>query len=264
MNIIVRELRANTQSMMIWGGSIVLFVVMMFSEFSAYYKNPEIASIVEDMPEILRKAMSMAGANLTTVTGYLSVASVYFYVLLSVHAVLLGSSILSKEERDKTTEFFLVLPISREQVVFYKWIAAILLCGILNLLLGTAVIFSILPYEVEADFRTFMLLIQLSVFLIQLIFLSLGMFLAAAMKRYKKSGVYAVSILVALYILSILSALTSTLKNIRYVTPFTYFEANYIARHLSLDISYVALSIVLIVVFTTGTFYMYSKRDLQV
>jgi ABC-2 type transport system permease protein len=107
---------------------VILFNVVGFSKFSAYYGNPEMLAILDSMPPALLDAMTMRAFNLTTVTGFFGVMFVYFALMLSIAAAMWGSDVISKEERDKTVEFALTLPVTRGRVVLAKtaavcWIA---------------------------------------------------------------------------------------------------------------------------------------------
>jgi ABC-2 type transport system permease protein len=176
MHIIKRELRANLKSLIIWMLVIVALVYVMNQEFSAYYDNPEMAQILDSIPEGMMKAFGFENANLTTTVGFVSLASFYFYLLLGVHAILLGSGILSKEERDKTAEFFLTFPVSREKVILTKYIAGIINCVVLLLALIFSVIGTLLIYELDQNFYEFIILLAIALFMMQMIFLSIGFF----------------------------------------------------------------------------------------
>jgi len=56
MNIFIRELKANLRSLLIWGGIVILFVVLGFSEFSAYEGNPELLAILDTLPPAMLAA----------------------------------------------------------------------------------------------------------------------------------------------------------------------------------------------------------------
>ncbi len=263
MDIIKRELRANAKSLLIWSVVMVIFIIMMVSEFSAYYNNPEMADILDAMPEAMMQAFSLSGNNLTTPSGFISLASIYFYLVLGVFAVLLGSNIISKEERDKTAEFFLTLPISREQVILSKWIAAIINCAVISTVTGLAIIVTMLKYDIDSDFYQFIFLLMFAVFMVQMIFLSIGMLLSSVLKRYKASGKVSASILMALYMVSVISALSSNLENLKYITPFKFFEPNKLLQNGQYEIEYVLITIAIIAVCMIGTFLVYPKRDLH-
>ena len=52
----------------------------------------------------------------------------YFALMLSIAAAMWGSDIISKEERDKTVEFSLTLPVTRSRLVTAKALAALVNC----------------------------------------------------------------------------------------------------------------------------------------
>ena len=128
MNIFLRELKANFRSLLIWSGIMFLFLTMGMSKFSAYEGNPEMLEILNSMPPALLAAFNMNAFNLTTVTGFFGVMFTFFALLVSISAVMWGSDIISKEERDKTVEFALTLPIPRRKLVTAKILAAVANC----------------------------------------------------------------------------------------------------------------------------------------
>lgn len=263
MNIIKRELRANLKSLLIWSGCISATIVIMMTEFEAFAGNPEMASLFDAMPEAIMTAFSLAGANMTTLSGFVSMASVYFYIMLGIFAVLLGSSIISKEERDKTSDFILTMPVSRQGVLLSKLTAAIINCMIVNGVTAATVLAAAAPYNPDNDFLKFLGLLMTALFILQLIFLSIGMCLAATVKRYKKSGYYSITVLLVTYLISIVLSLTDKIDFMKYVTPFKYFEAQYLLNHGELEVKYLIISSAIIAVGIFGTFFFYPRRDLQ-
>ncbi|MBN1139998.1 MAG: ABC transporter permease subunit, partial [Anaerolineae bacterium] len=113
MNIFVRELKANLKSLIIWSVIVILFIVMGVSKFSAYYNNPEMLAIFDAMPPQLVKAMEFEALDLTTLNGFIGLMFTYYALLLGIAATMWGSDVISKEERDKTVEFALTLPVTR-------------------------------------------------------------------------------------------------------------------------------------------------------
>ncbi|MCK4543287.1 MAG: ABC transporter permease subunit [Spirochaetales bacterium] len=264
MNVIKRELRAHLKALIIWSICIFIMIMLSMSEFSVYYNNPELAAILDTMPKAMLKAFSINSANLTTVSGYVSILSIYFYIMLGIHAVLLGSSIISKEERDKTAEFLYTLPTSRQKIITGKLVAAVINCLILLGVTCLAVIVAILKYEPGETFFAFLKLNMLSIFFIQMIFLSIGMLMASIIKRYKKSGSISVSILLGTYILSVGISFSDKIEFMKYITPFKYFEPLYLLNENKMEGVYIIISSILILICLIGTFYFYPRRDLRI
>lgn len=263
MHIIKWELKAQSKGLIIWCVVMIVLIVMMTSEFSAYYNNPEMLDLLNSIPEQMLRAFSMDNANLTTTTGYLSLVSFYFYLILGVFAVLLGSSIISKEERDKTAEYLMTLPVSRQKVLFSKLVTAVVSCVILLSVTVIAIILAMFKYDLDRTFYSYLMKLTLTMLLIQLIFLSIGMCMASILKRYKNSGKISATLLMILYFFNIITALSESLDFLKYVTPFRYFDTNKILATGTYEPIYLILSLLIITLGITGTFTFYPKRDLH-
>jgi len=262
MNIVVRELYANKKSLLIWGASMAAFMAMMFIEFAAYYKNPDMLAVLEAMPPAMLEAFGMMGADLTTVSGYLGMAAVFINVILAVYATMLGNGLLAKEERDKTTGFLMTLPLSRHRIITGKLVAGVLCCTILLAITAGSVLLMLLPYEVEAVFPSFAMLLLVTSWLTMLIFLCIGMLLAAVMRRHKLSSGLGLGLVFTLYIASVLAGLTEQMHFLKYVSPFKYFEAATLLADLSVEPLYLTITALVVVSSLTGTYYFYNHRDL--
>ncbi len=264
MNIFLRELKANLRSLLIWGGIVVLFILVAMGKFAAYEGNPEILQILDAMPPAIIEAFQMHAFNLTTVTGFFGVMFSWFGLLLSIAAAMWGSGIISKEERDKTVEFSLTLPVTREKLVTAKTLAALVNCiGLLAITWGASLV-SVAKYQPDREFYTFLALCMLALFIMQMIFLAVGIFLGCAMKQYRLSGSVTVAIILATYFLSIISGLKEELAFLDYFSPFKYFDPAMLLRESRFDVAFVGLSVALVVVFIAGAYITFSRRDLYI
>jgi ABC-2 type transport system permease protein len=264
MNIFLRELKANFKSLLIWAFIVLLFAVIGFAKFSAYYGNPELLAILNDMPAALVEAMNLNAFNLTTVVGFYGLMFSYFALILSIAAAMWGSDIISKEERDKTVEFSLTLPVTRARLVTAKSLAALVNCILLLLTAWGAILYGASSYAPESGFNSYVAISMLALFIMELIFLAVGIFLGCAMKQYKRVGSIAVSLLLGTYILSIMAGLDKHLDFLHYFTPFSYFNPSAILRTSSLDLTYVLLSAGIIAAAMAGAYLSYSRRDLYI
>lgn len=264
MNIFLRELKSNFRSLIIWGVIVVLFITIGFSKFSAYADNPEMLAILDTMPPALMDALNMNAFNLTTVTGFFGVMFTYFALMLSISAAMWGSDIISKEERDRTVEFALTLPVPRHRLVTAKTLAALVNCIGLLAITWIAIRYAVATYNPDSDFYRFLSLGMLALFIMQLIFLAIGIFLGASMQQYKRAGSVAVSLLLGTYFLSIFSDLNQDYEFLKYLSPFKYFNPVYIWRDSSLDYGFVGLSAAIIALCIVGAYFTYSRRDLYI
>jgi ABC-2 type transport system permease protein len=264
MNIFVREIKANLRSLLIWGGIVVLLLIAEITEFSAYHGNPDMLAILDSMPPALLEAFQFNAFNLTTLTGFFGVMFTFLALLAAISAAMWGSDIISKEERDKTVEFALSLPITREKLVTGKILAAMVNCiGLLLIMWGTSLA-AAAQYEPDSAFYEFLSLIMVALFIMQMVFLAVGIFLGCALKDYKRSGSIAVSVILGTYFFSVISGLNENLEFLKYFTPFKYFDPAVMLHESRIDLNYVWLSLGIIVVCLVGGYVTYARRDMYI
>jgi ABC-2 type transport system permease protein len=264
MNIFVRELKANLRSLLIWGVIVILFVTIGISKFSAYEGNPELLVVLDELPPALLSAFNFQAFNLTTLTGFFGVMFTYFALLLSIAAAMWGSDIISKEERDKTVEFSLTLPVTRSRLVTAKTLAALVNCIGLLLITWAASLVSAAQYQPDSEFYSFLRLCMLALFIMQLTFLAIGILLGCAMKRYKRASSVAVALLLGTYFLSVISSLNKDLEFLKFFSPFKYFDPGVLLREARLDVTFVGLSLAIILVSMVSAYLTYARRDLYI
>lgn len=264
MNILLRELQANLRSLLVWGAIVVVWAIFGFAEYRAYAGNPEILGIVDSLPPAFLSALSLEAFNLTTVSGFWGVLFLNFALLLSLAAVLWGSDIISKEERDRTVEFSLALPVSRGKIVAAKTLAAAMNCLALVVITLGASLANVARYQPDRAFFDFFFLSMIALFFMQLIFLAVGIFLGCAMKHHKRASSVAIALWLGTYFLSVLSGLSQKLDFLKYFSPFAYFDPVVLLRESRIDLAYVALSAAIITVCLVGALLTYSRRDLYI
>ena len=264
MNIFLRELRANFRSLLIWGFIVVLFVLMGTSKFSAYYNNPDLLATLNSLPKEVLSILNLQAFNLTTIAGFFGIMFAYYALLLSIAAAMWGSDIIAKEERDKTVEFSLTLPVTRARVVTAKALAALANCLLLLLIAWGASLVSGARYEPDAAFFKFVALSMAALFILELIFLAIGVFLGCAMKRYKMASSAALFVLLGTYFLSVVVTLNKSLDFLKYFSPFKYFDPAALLHQSRFDAVFLGLSLAVIVAFTAGAYLTYNRRDLYI
>jgi ABC-2 type transport system permease protein len=264
MNIFIREVKANLRSLLIWGGIVVLFIFIAITKFSAYEANPDMLVILDSMPQAILTAFQFEAFNLTTITGFYGVMFTYFALMATISAAMWGSDIISKEERDKTVEFTLTLPITRERLVTGKISAALVNCiGMLLIMWGASLV-AVAQYEPDGAFYEFLTLLMVALFIIQMLFLAVGILLGCAMKDYKRAGSIAVSLILVTFFFSVISGLNENLEFLKYFSPFKYFDPAALLHEATLDLNYVWLSLGITAVCVIGGYVTYARRDLYI
>jgi len=262
MNIILHEFKSNLKSFIIWFVSLGLLFFTASFEFDMFKNDPRINEIFEDFGFMFDAIGGVP--DLTTAAGYLSLVSIYIYVPLCIFSAMLGSRIISKEEKNRTAEYLFTLPVSRNKVIASKLVVAVtntLLIDVLSMLVCLGA-FGRLSDSPET-FRTFLFHLGLGVALTQMIFLSIGMVLSSLLKNYKKSGGITVGIVIGTFMLSMLVGLVEAAEPLKYLTPFQYFpSAQMIDGHF--ELVFIIITIAIVASSFVGLFYFYKKRDLHI
>lgn len=262
MNILYRELIANRKAFIIWMASLLLILAAASSEFEAFRNNPDILDALQGF-EGFYDAIGINMANISTPEGFVSMMSIYLYVPIAIYGALLGSSIISKEERDRTAEYLFTLPIKREQVLLSKIIAAVLyiIFFVIILILGLILIFY--RFDISKAFYIFMVYLSIALLFTSLIFMSIGMFFASYLKQYKKSGAITLGITIGTFMLNMLVGVVDELDFLKYIVPYKYFDVQEMLAS-NIEFIYVLLSLIIIGTCLYGVFKFYKKRDLYI
>ena len=264
MNIFFRELRANLKSLLIWCVIIVLLMVVGAAKFTAYYNNPSMLAVINAFPKAVIDAMELKTFNLTTVSGLYGLMMIYFGLMGGIAAAMWASDSITKEERDKTVEFSLVLPVSRARVITGKLLAALVNCIAFVLVTWAVSYAAAQQFHPDQTFTHFLALEMAGMFLIELIFLAVGLLLGCAMKEYKRAGSLSIAIILVTYFLSVFSGMQSNLDFLKYFSPFKYFDAGSLLQTGRLDPNYLLLSAAIIVVCVGAAYLLYNRRDLYI
>ncbi len=262
MNIIKRELKANLKSFIIWAVALSVIFLTASTEFEAYYGNEDIIEAMKTFEQLFA-ALGVSIEDMTTPKGFLVLVSIYIYLPLSIYAGLLGSGIISKEEKDKTAEFLFTMPTSRRRVITAKLIVSIIYIILLDIVAIGINIFAYSRFELSSDFYQFTLYLWLGVLITELIFLSIGMFLSSVLNQYKLSGSITIGILISTFMISMLIGFVEEAEFLQYITPFQFFPAEKMAN-TSFEFVYLLITFVIVCSSIGGLYYFYQKRDLTI
>lgn len=191
MNIIWQELKTHRKSLMIWTIGVL---VMVFAGMSKYVgmegAGQSLNELMENMPAVMKAIMGIQSLDVSTPLGFYSVLYTYLVIMLTVHAAMLGATILSKEERDQTAEFLLTKPVTRSFIISSKMAAAVIQSTILNIVSFTSSLAAVYYFADTADGLWEIWILSLGLWMLQLLFLSIGSGIAAMKTIRKKLLLY--------------------------------------------------------------------------
>lgn len=264
MNIILRELKARRKSIFFWSIAMFLMVAAGMNKFSGFEKSGQGAEVFKAFPKGLAAAFGLGRVDLDSAIGWFAMLFMYLIVLSAIHASLLGAGILAEEEQDKTAEFLYSKPISRGTVITRKLLAALTLVFILNIVTLVSSITLVEAFNKGASANKKIFLMMIGMFVVQIIFMVIGTTAAAIARKPKYAAPAASGIMFATFFLSLWLDITEKLPNLKYLTPFKYFDAKAIAKKAGLDPVFIAISLFIIGGMVVATYVLFEKRDLRI
>lgn len=263
MNMFLHELKAYRKSTLIWTGSLVLLVVFFLSMFPSISSDAsQFKKLLENYPEGVRKALGFSIDSVTTLLGYYSYVFGYVVLCGAIQAMNLGTSILSKEVREKTADFLLTKPVTRSQILTAKLLAAFVSLLISNAVyLAAAGMMASAVAKDAVDWQVF-LLISLSAFFVELMFLALGIMVSAFVSKIRAVLPLSLSVVFGFFIVSMFGSVIGE-KALRYVTPFKYYDVAYIRMHGGYEPVFVLIEIAFLLVAVAASYVTYVKRDIH-
>lgn len=263
MNIFLYELKSYKKSTIIWTLSLTALMVFYLSIYPSFFND---ASAVREMlsgyPESVRKAF---GVSLDTITSFLGFYTFVFeYVVLcgAIQAMNLGLSMMSKEARMGTSDFLLTKPVNRTKIMTSKICAAVALLISTNIIYTISSVFMALAVSTE-DFsiKTYVM-ISITMFFVQIIFMAVGFAAAVFFPRIRSTVSISLGTVFGFFIVSMLGSVVSD-KAVSYITPFKYFDPLYIIRNSAYETIYVIISAAIIVLSAAASLTAYSLKDIH-
>lgn len=264
MNIFIRELKANRKVLIIWSVCMFLLVASGMGKYTGYSGSSQNLDVFNEMPFTLKALLGIGSFNVTVMSGYFALLFLYIELTTAIHAVLLGSGIIAKEERDKTTEFLMTRPVSRGAIITAKFGAALFNVVILNLVTLVSSLMMVSVYNKGKDISNEILLFMLSMFAVQLIFLFFGSLLASCMRKPKLAGSLASGILIGSFMVAKITDLTDKVNALNILSPFKYFNYADIVNGNGISLPVTLLSLALAAAFAAASYLLYRRRDLSI
>lgn len=261
--IFAYEFRTRLRSVVTWALALTVLIAVYTALFPSFAEEAELMKqLLANFPPELLAAFGMTGIDLATVMGFFSLVFLFVQVGLAVQAANYGFDLVSVEEREMTADFLLTKPVTRTQVLTAKLAAALAGLALTQAVMwGASFGFVNLfregrPYEPEV-----MALILAGLIPFQLFFLMVGVVVSLLVRRVRSVTFYALALALGMYLLSAFSDITGDVK-LENLTPFKHFDATYVVQHGGYDLSLVAISVVVVILATIGSYRLYRRRDI--
>jgi ABC-2 type transport system permease protein len=263
MNVFIHELKSYRKSTIIWTLSLCALAVIFLLMYPAFTKDVAASrKALAGLPPVFREAVGISLANFFTIFGFYAYLLNFLMLAAAIQAINLGVGVISKEESGKTADFLLSKPVSRASVITSKLLAVLSLLLMTNVVFVSVSLVAARLISPDPFSSKILLLIASTVFLVQLAFLALGALFSVIIPRVK--SVIAVSI-PTVFVFFIIGALGAVLSeaNTRYLTPFKYFDSNYIITHGTYETRFLVIEAVLVAIAISATYVIFIKKDIR-
>ncbi|MFK8046444.1 MAG: ABC transporter permease subunit [Crocinitomicaceae bacterium] len=262
-NLYFKELKRNKKNLAIWTGIVIGFTLLVTSIFPYMAEmGDNITVLMESIPPEIGKALGMDADTWSSILGFYSTYyGVYIIVLVSIYTASTATTIISKEEKDGTSEFLLTRPISRPTIVFSKIMALFTLSVIIFLIQTLTAYITVNIFAVnEVNWQVFAQM-HFSGLILILFFSGVGVLLSMLLTPKKNFMGIVVGLTFGTYFLNAIGKSADAISWISYISPFNYLE---ISKNPEVAFNYIGAVVMMIL---AGLFIyiadkLYLKKDI--
>ena len=263
MNLFLHELKYYRKSTIVWTISLSAITIMFLAMFPGLTNSAtDVKKLFEGYPLALRNAIGISLDTITTLLGFYSFTFLYITLCGAIQAMNLGTSIISKEVQGKTADFLLTKPVSRIQIMTAKLLAALASLVITDLIYFIVASMMASVITSKAFSMKIFIMISATLFFIQLIFLALGVIISVMVPKIKSVLPVSLGTVFTFFFISMFGAAIGD-NNLRYITPFKYFDSAYIIKNAAYETSFIILEVVIIIIAIVASYIIYNKKDID-
>jgi ABC-2 type transport system permease protein len=264
MNIYLYEQKAQRKSAVIWTCSLIGLAALYLSLYGGIVEDAEgFKELLGNYPVTVREMLGINLDYIATIVGFYSMIFSFILLCGTIQAMNLGVSILSKESRERTADFLLVKPVSRASIIHAKLLAAF------TTLVTTDAIFLAVSVSLANIFKTGdfdnkrFLLINLTMFFTQLIFLAIGLVISVFFNKIKNVLPISLGVVFGFYLAGAIIASGKDEEALRFISPFKYFDISYIMKNAGYETPYLILGAVITVTAIIASYFIYIRKDIH-
>jgi ABC-2 type transport system permease protein len=263
MNIFFRELKAYRKSTLIWAVSLSTLVLAFLMMFPAFTKDVATSQkILANFPPAIRSAFDISLQNFFTIYGFFAYLFTFVTLAGAVQAMNLGVGVLSKEDSGKTVDFLLTKPVSRVKVITSKLLAVVCLLAFTNIVFSSVALITAKIVSTAAFSSKIFLLISATLLLVQIFFLAFGILLSVIIPKIKSVVSVSLPTVFTFFFIGTLGSILGN-DNFKYVSPFKFYDPNYIINHGAYETKFLVIEAVFVVVAIIASYVIYIKKDIR-
>lgn len=263
MNIYLFEVKSLRRNTFIWICSMIGLAALYLSIYPSVAKDADdFRKLLGNYPPAVQAMLGIDLDTIASVNGFYSMIFSFILLCGAVQAMNLGVAIFAKESKNRTSDFILVKPVSRARILSAKLCATYTIIVVTNAIFLLAVVGMVKLFISEQFDENLFLLMNLSLFFIQFVFVALGMVIAVFFKELRNTIPISLGVVFGLYLIGALLAAGKEEAKLRFLSPFKYFDIGYALKHHRYEGSYLILSVLIITISIVVSYVVYHKKDI--
>lgn len=256
------ELRRQLPSALVW--TAVLCAVLWLMIYGFYPIFLESRSIMEEFLQAFPpEVMAAMGFNLDDIFRFESFSCMVYLYEGVLGAIMISSAsiaVFAREKNNKCTDFLLTKPKTRAELFGKKLLCCLTLVGISGVSYMLLFLLGAWHFSGGGMPSKEMLLCVFCLPLTQLVFLSIGIFLAVFLRKIRSATGLGCGIGIFAFLLAALYSLTEK-DAMKFISPLYYFSPNAVMDTGGYDRSCVITALVLMAGLTAASFWKYTRED---
>ena len=262
--MIKREFKVNFKSFLIWSFVLIIMFLIVFLIYPYIITDDTVGSLDEMLkvfpPDVL-KTFNMDISSINTPYGWLkSEGFIFVLLIIGIYSSLLGSSIVLKEETDKTIEYLNFLPIKRSKIITNKIIVGIIYIILMVLMLG---IFNYIALSISGNFdHKQYILLSITPLFVGVPLFAINLFISTFLHKNKKIVGISLGLVFLSYVLNVLSELSSKAEFLKYFSVYTLADIRNVISTNSLNLVMVFISFAITFLLLMLSYVKYNRKEL--
>lgn len=264
MALYIREIKGNLRSFVIWTVCIIAVMTVFLAMYPSFAAQGDaVQKMLEGFSPELIRMFGFDTLDFANTMDYYGYMLQYMLLATMIQFMLLGASLISKEEDAGTINFLYAKPISRRTIVGVKFLAG--LTGIFAFFVvytAAAGMLLLIFGKTGVDWGL-VLLFSLALMLGQAMMLGVGMLLSMFITKARAVMSASIGVVMVLYMMSMIVSIKEGLSFLKYFIPFQYFDARQMLTSHSIDWVFVLLALAVAGAAYAASLYIFNRRDIR-
>ena len=262
VNTFAFETKAQVRSVAVWTMSLVaLLVVFAGGFYPAFLESRDaVQEALASLPPAFAAVFGVQMDAIFSYGGFFQFLYTYLGVVGAIMAAGVGLAAFAREKRSSCVDFLFVKPVSRGWLFARKGLACLALLAAANVVFVAASIATyLLNGQDKAGLGT-LVLASLSLFLLQVVFLAVGVVVAVFARKIRSVSGMATALGFGGFALLALHSMLQE-ETLRFVSPLNYFNPGTVFETGGYEAKYAVAAAVVVAVCVAAAWVRYCRSD---